>query len=214
MRRLQTIVLFVVLASMVIVGCSSDDSGDSPDSTTTLTPMSDPATTTTATDWLMQVEFDGNWCTVNGPTDIPNGTVVPIVFTNSSDLLVDFAVARLSDHGIGGAPAPYGDYDELQRATGGVIWDTTNVWDATYEVRPDRPAEWLWNDLLWFDRDSAIVLAPQLAENQTLKFYRLAYPADEHLVYVSGPGEFDTQLSLTPEGYWFCAPIHVTTSDP
>lgn len=152
---------------------------------------------------VLRVTFDGSGCSVEGPGSIPAATIVPVVLTNTSGFGVQFDLAVLQGHIVTGEERTFEDFVELQRGSGGVLWDDP-------DNLTDSPANWLWPEPLSFDR-SAYWLAPTLADNESLKVYQLSPEVGSRVVFVTRMGPFDRDHRINPEGYWFCAPLEVTS---
>ena len=118
-------VLVLVVGGAAVVLLTSDDSQ---------VPVGSSTDTTGAE--AIQVVFDGEECTVEGPMSVPANTVVPVVLTNESNLPVQINVARLSPHQATGEVRAFDDLVEMQRAGGGVLWED--------------PMNWLWPSERYF----------------------------------------------------------------
>ena len=186
-------VLAVVVAVTLILGGAGGEDVPPVDMTVVDHGLSD----------VLRVSFDGSSCTVEGPRSISAATIVPIVITNTSGFEVQFDLAVLQGHIVTGEERTFEDFAQLQRAGGGVLWDDP---DNLIE----SPANWLWSEPLSFDRD-AYSLAPTLADNQVLKVYRLSPETGSRVAFVTRTGPFDPDRRINPEGYWFCAPVEVTS---
>ena len=153
---------------------------------------------------MLSVTFDGNHCTIQGPSAIAAAAVVPVVFTNTSGTPADFHVARLGPN-LAREERTFEDFVELQRASGGALRDDpANLGDS--------PINWLRTEPFSFDHN-AYRLAPTLTDNQTLKVYQLRPETGTSVVYVTRMGPFDPDYRVNPETYWFCAPFEVTSID-
>ncbi len=158
-----------------------------------------PTTVVAADVWddVVEVAFDGQECVVSGPTSIPAGTGQAFVLTNTSDIPVDLEVATLRDQTLE-------DLAELPRAADGFVYDDAN------EIRLRRES---------FSFDPNDRPAIELTENQTLDVFALSYGSDVIYLVTSDrptltqPGSASNGL-VTPDGFWFCGQLDVSTNEP
>ena len=187
------VVLAVVVAATLVMGRGGGDDVPPVDTTVVERGLYD----------VLRVTFDGSRCSVEGPGRISAATIVPVVLTNTSSFDVQVELAVLQGHIVTGEERTFEDFAELQRAAGGVLWDDP-------DNLTDSPANWLWPEPLSFNH-SAYWLAPTLAGNESLKVYQLSPEVGSRVVFVTRMGAFDSEHRINPEGYWFCAPVEVTS---
>ena len=158
----------------------------------------DPAPISAADPWegVIQVTFDGQECTVTGPTSVPAGVGQPFVLTNTSERRVKLEVGSL--FGI-----MFSELTELQDADDGFYYPDL---DYTYQ--------WVSPEAVSFDRDARSAI--DLDENQRLEVYSLTFGTDvaylrtNAIPVLTQPGSAAEGGLLTPEGYWFCGQIEVS----
>lgn len=167
----------------------------------------EPPVSTTTVDQgigpILGVTFDGTQCTVEGPGTLAAGTIVPLVFTNTSGGGAQAHIARLEEgHIVTGEERTFEDFVELQAANGGALWeDPSNL--------ADSPINWLMIEPVSFNRD-AYWPARTLDHNQTLKVHRLSNQLGTRIVYVSRVGSSNPEYRYSPDTFWFCTPLEVT----
>lgn len=194
----QYIAISVAALLLAVSACATEGEGASADvSPTTTTVVNE------AFDDVVRVSFDGTRCTVEGPSILPAGTIVPLVFTNTSDSGARAHIARLEEgHIVTGEERTFEDFVALQSANGGAILeDSSNVIDS--------PINWLMIEPVSFNRD-AYWPAKTLDDNQTLKVHQLSNQLGTRIVYVSGKSSSKPEYRYRPDAYWFCAQLEVT----
>ena len=160
-------ILFIIIISLLTVGCSSTI-----DTPTPIPPTTPPEPTATAEPTPspepegIVVTFDGRGCTVTGPTELPVGDQ-PFILIDNSDQEVDLWVSRLLDG------KTLGDLIADQSAPG--VWWPAPEWveysRLTSGPLRNRQGEGeIWNYLVDVEGDYFIYVGHHTPEKKSLWF--------------------------------------------
>ena len=164
-------------------------------STTVAVPETTSAPEVTGTERpIIEVTFDGEGCSVTGPTSVPAAAGQAFLLTNDSDIGVTLRVARIR----------YDHFDALAAAKPGVKFETFDDLVTLYETDPAAISEYwlLQEERLSFDPEHYPDI--ERADNQVIDVRLLGSSRGEDAIHVT---------SIALDRTWFCGPLEVTAAE-